>query len=316
MAAIASDAKHSVLGKARPLQQSALSAFLEHKAGAPGVGRLPPAEYGATEVREVEVKSALTRCAMPGEPWSLNPYVGCSHDCAYCYVPDVSHVERVNWGRYVVVKRNLPTLLAHELKRKERRPVFLSSATDPYQPVERHQLVTRRCLELLAHARWPVSVLTRSPLIRRDVDLLSQLKDVQVGLTVPTMDDAMRRIVEPGAPPIDGRLRALRDLADAGLPTYANLAPAYPLSERNRPRHIAEAFAEARVPVVYASAWRYLATVAPVLAERLPEDERETFHRAVHDPRYWERCWRQLRGAFRDVGVRFVVMGMAPGPRA
>lgn len=302
MAATADDARHSVLGKTRPLQQRGLADFTGAAAAR------PPDAYGGTEVREVEVKAALTRCAMPGEPWSLNPYMGCAHDCLYCYVPDVAHVQRERWGSYVVVKRNLPTLLARELKRKERRDVFLSSATDPYQPAERHHRITRSCLELLLRERWPVRVLTRSPLVRRDIDLLGRIDDLAVGMSVPTLDDALRRAVEPGAPPIEGRLRTLRELAEAGLPTYANLAPAYPFTEGSTPRMLAGAFAEARVQVVYAGAWRYLDTVLPVLQTRLDEPARSTMTRAVQDPAYYARLFRQLRAAFREAGLPLVVM--------
>lgn len=300
----ADDATHSVLSKARPLSQASLGAFLQQENGRAQM-LLPPSEYGRFEVKEVDVKSALTVCRMPGEPWSLNPYMGCSHDCAYCYVPDVAHVQRERWGRYVIVKRNLPTLLAHELKRKARRDVFLSSATDPYQPAEGTHQVTRRCLEVLLRADWPMRVLTRNPLVRRDIDLLQRFGDLDVGMSVPTLDDEARRIVEPGAPPIEGRLRALRDLADAGLSTYANVAPAFPLTGGVKPLDVAEAFRDAKVGVVYAWPWRYLDSVMPVLEQRIAGTELEaSFAQAVEDPRYYERYFRQLRAAFRIAGVR------------
>jgi DNA repair photolyase len=297
------DARHPVLGKARSLSQSSLGAFLEQE-GRREALLLPPSEFGRYEVKEVDVKSALTICRMPGEPFSLNPYVGCSHDCAYCYVPDVAHLERARWGRYVIVKRNLPTVLSHELKRKAPRDVFLSSATDPYQPVEGTHEVTRRCLELLARADWPLRVLSRNPLLRRDADLFARFSDAAVGMSVPTLDDEARRLVEPGAPPIEGRLRTLRALADEGIPTFANLSPAYPLSGGVKPADVAQAFRDAGVQKVYTSAWRYLDGVVPVLRERVAGTALEaSFVEAVQDPRYFERLFRQLRAAFREAGV-------------
>jgi DNA repair photolyase len=295
----ADDAKHSVLGKARPLQQAALDAFL----AARPERLLPPAEFGPYEVREIESRSALTKCAMPGEPWSLNPYVGCSHDCAYCYVPDVAHVERPKWGSYVVVKRNLPTLLAHELQRKDRRDVFLSSATDPYQPVEGTHEITRRCLEILAKHDWPLTVLTRNPLVRRDATLLRRFGEVEVGMSVPTLDDEARRLVEPGAPPVEGRLRTLRALADEGLETYANLMPAYPLTGGHSPDDVANAFREAGVSAVYAGAWRYLDTVRPVLRQRVAGTAYETILGTVVEPGYYARMFRALERAFERARV-------------
>ena len=310
-AAAVDDARHSVLARARPLSQTSLSAFLEQEAARRQL--LAPAEHGRYEVREVDAKSALTRCAMPGEPWSLNPYVGCSHDCAYCYVPDVAHVERGRWGSYVIVKRNLPTLLAREMARKEPRPIFLSSATDPYQPAEGTHLVTRRCLEVMRRHDWPLRVLTRNPLVRRDALLLRGFSDVEVGMSVPTLDDAMRRLVEPGAPPVEGRLRALRALADEGLAPFVNLAPAYPLSGGVKPADFARAFRDAGVVRVFAAPWRYLGTVLPAMRERLPEDAYAQLARAVRDERYYERLFLQLRAAFRGTGIAFETMGTRPG---
>lgn len=308
--AAADDRRHGVLSKARPLSQPSLEAFLAQGAGRAQL--LPPDEFGAYEVREVDVKSALTRCALPGEPWSLNPYVGCSHGCAYCYVPDVAHVERERWGRYVLVKRNLPLVLAREVARKEPRPVFLSSATDPYQPVEATHLVTRRSLEILSRADWPLTALTRNPLVRRDVALLKRFSALGVGLSVPTLDDELRRAIEPGAPTIEARLRTLRLLADEGLATFANCAPAYPLTGGVTPRDVAAAFAAAGVRRVIAAPWRYLASVLPVLRARLPPGELGVFDRAVQDAAYWRRFLRQLRAAFRGTGVALSTMEDAP----
>lgn len=309
--AYADDARHSVLSKARPLSQSAIESFLGSEGLRAGLV-LPPSGFGRYEVKEVDVKSALTPCRMPGEPWSLNPYVGCSHDCAYCYVPDVAHVERPRWGTYVLVKRNLPKLLAEEVRRKEPRAVFLASATDAYQPVEGTHLVTRRSLEVLRRADWPLRVLTRNPLVRRDAKLLASFSDVAVGMSVPTLDDEARRLVEPGAPPIEGRLRALRALADEGLPPFVNLAPAFPLSGGVKPSDYADAFREAGVVRVYATAWRYLDTVLPVLRARLPDEDWAPFERAVQDPAYSQRLFRQFRAAFRDSGIEFGAMSETP----
>lgn len=304
---VADDARHSVLSKARPLSQTSLGAF-----AASQQPLLPRAEFGTYEVREVDAKSALTKCAMPGEPWALNPYMGCSHDCAYCYVPDVAHVERWRWGTYVVVKRNLPTLLAKEVQRKEPREVFLSSATDPYQPVEGTHLVTQRCVEVLARADWPLFVLSRNPLMRRDAQLFRRFTACSVGMSVPTLDEEMRRLVEPGAPTIEARLRTLRQLADEGLDTFANVCPAYPLSGGVTPRDVAMAFRDAGVKRVHVSPWRYLATVLPVLRERLPEEAHDLFSRAVVDAKYYQRLFRQLHAAFRGTGVEVGTMEAEP----
>lgn len=304
------DARHSVLGKARPLQQASMDAFL---AGRPE-RLLPPDAFGTYEVREVEARTALTKCAMPGEPWSLNPYMGCSHDCAYCYVPDVAHVERPKWGSYVIVKRNLPTILAHEMQRKERRTIFLSSATDPYQPVEATHLVTRRCLEVMRRHDWPLGVLTRNPLVKRDATLLRSFTDVEVGMSIPTLDDDARKLIEPGAPNIEGRLRTLRALADEGISTFANMMPAYPLTGGHSPDDIARAFRDAGVSAVHAGAWRYLDTVLPVLRSRLAGSDHEALLATVAEPGYYARMFRSLEKAFERARVPLRVV--YPEPRA
>ncbi|MBW3582650.1 MAG: hypothetical protein KY455_06080 [Euryarchaeota archaeon] len=151
--------------------------------------------------------------------------------------------------------------------------------------------------------------MTRNPLVRRDVDLLARFDDVQVGLSVPTLDDAARRVLEPGAPNIQGRLATLRDLADIGLRPFANLAPAYPFSGGIGPRDVAAAFKDAGVAVVYAGKWRYLQGVLPHLADRVDGTLYETFTRAVQETGYYDRMFRALAAAFRREGVPFEVMG-------
>jgi DNA repair photolyase len=148
--------------------------------------------------------------------------------------------------------------------------------------------------------------------VKRDVDLLHRFSDAMVGLSVPTIDDETRRLVEPAAPPVEGRLAALRFLADEGLKPFANFVPAYPLTSGTRPVDVARAFRDAGVAVVHAGAWQYLNTVLPALRERLPPDARSEFVNAVENPGYYERLFRALRAACKREGVRFEVIGPAP----
>lgn len=300
------DRKHALLRRARSDHQAELGLFQDGASKRDEQRRVDPRLAG--EVQEVTVKTALTRCALPGEPWSLNPYMGCAHDCVYCYVPDVAKVERERWGSYVVVKRNLPTVLAKELKAKEPRPVFLSSATDPYQPAEGVYEVTRRSLRLLQRSGWPVRVLTRSPLVRRDLDLLTRIEDLKVGMSVPTLDESARRVIEPGAPPIKGRLETLRALADAGLEPFVNIAPAYPFTTFG-PREFAAALKDAGVAQVLAGKWRYLKGVLPALRHYADGSSYAEFEAVVQDETYYDRMFRSLRAAFEREGIPFRVMG-------
>lgn len=187
-------------------------------------------------VAERTARTILSKTGIPGARYALNPYTGCAHACRYCYAEFMrkysGHAEA--WGSFVDVKVNAPELLARELRRAEPGTVMLSSVTDPYQPLEERYGLARRCLALLVEHRFPVRVLTKSPLVLRDLDLLRGAEDVAVGLTVTTDDERMRELFEPGAPPIAARIGALRRLKEAGVATYAFLGPLLPLRDPER----------------------------------------------------------------------------------
>lgn len=191
------------------------------------------------EYVEIQAASALNRVQAPGLPfrWSLNPYRGCTHGCSYCYARrthtflDLSAGDQ--FSRVILVKRNLPELLERELARPSwaREPVALGTATDVYQPAEGRYRITRRILELLIRYRTPANVVTKSPLILRDEDLLAELHrvaGVQVTISLATVDRGLVRALEPGAPPPSARLRALRRLNDLGVPAGLLVAPILP----------------------------------------------------------------------------------------
>jgi len=181
-------------------------------------------------VREVSCKSALSRCGIEGIDYSVNPYIGCEHGCIYCYARYMRYYSghRETWGDFIDVKINAPLVLSRELYRKPRGRVILSTVTDPYQPLERRYQLTRSCLKRLLHHDFPVSVMTKSSLILRDIDLLTRFTSCEVGMTVITDDDGLRSFLEPKASPIDERLDALRRLADRGIVTYAFVGPIIP----------------------------------------------------------------------------------------
>lgn len=306
----ADDARHALLSNARPLGQLVLDRL-------DGPGR---ARYGSSAAGEVAVRSALNEADMGGPAWSLNPYTGCLHDCVFCYVPDTMHLQRERWGSYVLVKRNLPAVLQEELRRKEPRKVYIGTSTDAYQPAERDHLVTLRCLEVLLRYQWPVRLLTRSPLVLRDVALLRRFDDLSVGMSVPTLDDRARAVLEPGAPTIQARLRALRRLADAGLRTFANYAPAYPFTGGVQPADVAQAFKDAGVSWVYTQPWGYLRNVLPALRQRLQENHVEVeaagmdeLYGRVEDQALQDRLMQTLRVAFAKAGVELWVGDLTPG---
>ncbi|MEK8131411.1 radical SAM protein [Paenibacillus filicis] len=173
-----------------------------------------------------------------GYSHTLNPYTGCSFGCSYCYVRQmpVATFRGAEWGSWVDIKKGAAAIFRKELLRaKAKGPVtiFMSSSTDPYQPIEHRERVTRSLLEVMAENPPDfVLVQTRSPLVTRDIDVLQKLGDkVRVSMTVETDLEDIRKTFSPSAPPIQARLQALRLLADAGVQTQAAIAPMLPSSE-------------------------------------------------------------------------------------
>lgn len=182
----------------------------------------------AVKLNVIQPKSVLNRSGMGG--FTLNPYKGCPVGCSYCYVDHMPHMraEERTWGTYVDVKENAPELLERQLKRL-RTPanIFLSTATDPYQPAEERYLITRRMLEVLA--RYPehgLFILTKQSLVERDADLLEKLPRVGVGMSISTVNDRLAKIIEPWAPVTSERLAIIKRLAARGIQMYVLWAPA------------------------------------------------------------------------------------------
>lgn len=182
-------------------------------------------------IREIQAKAILS--ASQVFDYALNPYTGCSHACSYCYARFMKRFSghREPWGEFVDVKVNAPALLAHELERKKPGTVWVSGVCDPYQPLEARYKLTRECLGLLVEKQWPVRVQTRSPLVTRDIDVLSRGRDVEVGFSITTADDEVRALFEPRAPSIKARLRALTKIHEAGIRTFVMIAPMLPGAE-------------------------------------------------------------------------------------
>jgi DNA repair photolyase len=264
-----------------------------------------PAPRDDFRIRETHVSSALRKDPLPGMDYSFNPYVGCFHGCSFCYVPRLLQIDRSTWGGSVVVKRNAATVLAKELKRLPRGLVAISTATDPYQFVEGKYRITRHALEVLLKADWPVSVLSRAPLMIRDLDLFTQFADIEVGMSVPTLDDRARALLEPWAPPIDARLRCLRALADAGLTTFVGFAPAYPPTGGWTPETIAKAFAEVGVKKMFTRALDARWGVPGAMAKRLDGSELATSLGRIGDLDTIVPFVSQLGEECRALGIEF-----------
>ncbi|GFO55945.1 radical SAM protein [Geomonas sp. Red276] len=188
-------------------------------------------EEPALLVREIEAKSILTASKI--YPYVINPYVGCQHACSYCYARYMKKFtgHREPWGTFVDVKINAAELLRKEVARKKKATVWMSGVCDPYQPLEEKYRLTRHCLQVLLEAEWPVVVQTRSPLVLRDIDIIGIGKSIEVGFSITTADDDIRKSFEPHAPPIAERVNALAELKRAKVRTYAMIAPILPGAE-------------------------------------------------------------------------------------
>src|SRR5437764_4068173 len=194
------------------------------------------------EYVEVQCKSALNPVKNMGFAWSLNPYTGCEHRCAFCYVRAFElRADRPSddrYGRTVRIKVNVAGVLRGELSRKSWRKetIVIGAATDPYQPAEGRYKLTRQCLEALRDFSNPAAMITRGPMIVRDIDVLSELArraHLHITFSIPTVDDEIWRKTEPGTAHPRQRLRAIERLVAAGIDVGVGMAPILPgLSDR------------------------------------------------------------------------------------
>ena len=207
-----------------------------------------------TEYREEPCASALNAVKGMGFRWSLNPYMGCAHRCAFCYVRGFERrADRPSDERYgssVRVKTNIVEVLRRELARRSwrRETVTIGAATDPYQPAEGRYQLTRGCIAALGLARTGFDVITRGPLVVRDVDVMSEASrraDCRISISIATLDEELATRLEPGVAPPRQRLRAMKILTDAGIAAGVALAPILP-GLTDDPRSMARVLGAAR----------------------------------------------------------------------
>ncbi len=178
---------------------------------------------------EISCKTALSQSGLPGLDYTLNPYTGCEHSCIYCYAPSTLHYGGAEqWGTFVNAKTDIPRVLEKELRTKKRGIVGISTVTDPYQPLEEKLKLTGNCLQVLQSKGFPVCIQTKSSLVLRDIDILKEFNEKEVGLTVTTLDDRISGVIEPGATLPSMRLKALETLSSSGIPTWAFIGPMVP----------------------------------------------------------------------------------------
>ena len=188
-------------------------------------------------INQIEAKSILNKTGIPGLGYAINPYTGCTHGCVYCYACFMRRFtnHKEPWGHFLDAKVNAREVLSRQLARRRepiKEVVFLSSVTDPYQPAESIYKLTRGLLEVLLEYQIPVSILTKSDLVLRDIDLLRQFNACSVGLSIMTTDQAIARRFEPRASSPMRRIQALRQLKENNISTYAFVSPYLPRLSR------------------------------------------------------------------------------------
>ena len=277
------------------------------------------------EYREEPCRSALNRVSGMMFGWSLNPYMGCAHRCTFCYVRAFERrADRPSddrYGRSIRVKVNVVEVLRRELARRrwKREVVAVGAATDPYQPAEGRYRLTRGCIEAFGAAASPFSIITRGPMIVRDVDVLVEAAKrtrVSVTFSIPTLDDRIWRTTEPGTAPPRQRLRAISQLVDAGIDAGVGMAPILPgLSDR--PELLADVIKAAR-DAGATSIWTNVLYLRPGTREHFLENLARDWPELV--PRY-QRLYRgrAYLGKAEIEPVRQEVAGLrerfAIGPR-
>lgn len=253
----------------------------------------------APTLTETQCTTIASPSRIEGIDYTINPYFGCAHGCRYCYVRNMplSRRHQGEWGTYVCPKVNAPEVLRRELPRMKAGLVSFSTVTDPYQPAERQYGLTRRLMRMVLEEGFAVSVLSKSPLVTRDLDVMADGDDVRVGASIVTLDDTVRKVFEPGAPPVGERIGALEQLAEAGIYTWVFVAPTLPYITEETIVPLLRTLGDAGVkhvtmdrfnpkPLIRGPVWQALEELRPGLSalwRRLPDDAYEAVERAVEE---------------------------------
>ncbi len=278
-----------------------------------------------------QAKSILTPSKLPGADYVVNPYSGCAFGCVYCYAEFTrkftGHMDE-QWGKYVDAKINTPEVFEKEIanltkkviKKNEfktgNRPViFFGSVTDPYQGVEAKYELTKKCLEIIAKSEiknnLDISLLTKSPLVTRDIEILKQIPNLEVGMTISSIDDNISRIFECYAPPSSLRILALKKLNEAGIKTYAFVGPLLPhfVANEENLRKLFKEIKESGTKKVWAEhinlSWGKLSRLIERVGDQLTEEELKLFKESQTDE-YKRKLSNMILGIVNELGLELV----------
>jgi len=182
-------------------------------------------------IKELHCKSAIGKCGFPGGGYAINPYIGCEHDCKYCYARFMRRFtnHKEEWGAFVDAKINIDEVLEKQILKYKKVHIYLGTVTDPYQPAEKKYKLSRKILKILSKTDNSISILTKSSLVLRDLDIIKKFKDIDINFTINTLDEKWREHIEPNAPTIKERLEAIKKLTDNNIKVYAMMGPYWPI---------------------------------------------------------------------------------------
>lgn len=264
-------------------------------------------------IGETTCKTIINKSGIEGVDYAVNPYIGCAHGCTYCYAKFMTrwYHRGEKWGSFVDVKKNAVECLRREVNKRKRGIILISSVTDAYQPIEKKYEITRSILNTLTDYDFPIEILTKSSLVKRDLDIIGKLHEVEIGLTVSMYDDSVRRAFEPGASPINDRLKTLKVFSEEGIPTYAFLGPLLPLLSEERLEDLLNTLADrvGRVLVdrlnIKAGNWN---NIESTLKTYYP-DKLEEFKKAGKDPSdYYERLRGKVRRMLNERAIPYDIL--------
>ena len=257
--------------------------------------------------REVPCRSLLNRSGI--QDYSFNCYTGCQHGCAYCYARFMQrfHPHEEAWGRFVDVKINAAEVLKRQLRRLPPGSVFTCSACDGWQQAEEHFQLTRRCCQLLLEAGFSLTILTKSQLVLRDLDIFVG-KNVSLGVTITTPDEGQARLWEPAASSVAARVHVLKEAKAAGLATHVMFGPVLP-GISDTPEAMQRLFAlakDAGVERIWTDTLNARPRVWPAVNELLSQhrpDLLALYRRVLFEPEFREQYVGQLQERIRQAAM-------------
>ena len=261
-------------------------------------------------IREIRAASIITKSNLPDADYVINPYVGCTHSCLYCYARFMKrftgHAEK--WGEFVDVKINAPDLIPAKTTKYRGKSIFIASVTDAYLPLERKYQLTRKILEKLILLQPKLEIQTKSDLVLRDIDLLKQFKNCEVGFTITTLDDGLRKETEPFASSVQARMGALEKLKDAKIKSYVFIGPILPfLTDWKKiileTKHYCSLYMFENLNIrgsIWGSVKRWLEAKHP---ELLAKYERIYFS----EDSYWDETEKEIKCFCKEQKVEFMI---------